>query len=91
MGFRSDPFMGTTSGWASLVGTPIMLNMTYEDIKAQGWAPLRNVQMPKGLILSFPYVVKLTNGTGEFMVYADQTAQWTRYGSGNVGAPFRIK
>lgn len=91
MGFGADPFMGQASGMAALVGTPIMLNLTYEQIKEKGWAPLRNVQLPKGFVTIFPYVVKLTNGSGEFMVYSDGTTQFTNYASGNIGAPFRIK
>lgn len=91
MGFRSDPFMGTPPGMAALVGAPVMLDLTYEQIKAQGWTPLRNVRSPKGFTIIYPFVVKLTNGTGEFMVYSDGTTQWTKYGSGNVSAPFRIK
>ncbi len=79
------------SSMATIVGMPAMLNLTYEQIRAQNWKPLRDVKLPAGHVVVFPYVVKLADGSGEFLVYADSTAQWTAYSSGHVGAPFNIK
>ena len=84
MGFRSDIFMGQG---------PVLpvLDQTYEQIRAEKWKPLRDLRLPAGLVAVYPIVVKLRSNEGEFLIYADGSAQWTSYGSGNVSAPFRIK
>lgn len=88
MGFRSDPFMSQIPGGVS---NPPVIDMTYEQIRTQKWRPLRDLRVAPGMVAVFPVVVKLRNNEGEFLVYADGSAQWTSYGSGNVSAPFRIK
>lgn len=85
MGFTNDPFMGQS------VSNPPVLDFTYEQIRAQGWKPLRNLKLPSGMVAVYPIVVKLRNNEGEFLIYADGSCQWTDYGSGNVSAPFWIK
>lgn len=91
MGFRSGPFMGQQPGMISPLPVLPVLNLSYAEIKAQNWKPLRDLRLPPGLVAVYPIVVKLENNEGEFLVYADGSAQWTGYGSGNVSAPFRIK
>lgn len=88
MGFRSDPFMGKRPG---IIPNLPVLDLTFEQIRAQGWKPLRDIRLPRNYVAVFPYIVKLRSNEGEFQVYADGSAQWTSYGSGNVSAPFRIK
>lgn len=90
MGFRSDPFMGTP-GVPGVVSGPPVINLTYDEIRARGWKPLRDLQMPSGFVTVYPIVVKLANNEGEFLVYGDGSAQWTDYGTGHVSAPFMIK
>jgi hypothetical protein len=82
MGFRQDPFLG---------GVLFTLPLTADQVMAQGGRPLVDVRQGSGLSVTFPYVVKLSNNSGEFLVYADGTYSWTSYGSGHVGAPVRIK
>lgn len=92
MGFGGDPFLGqirqAAPGMAIL---PLTLTETKEEIEAGGFKALRNLKLPPGFTGAYPYVVKIGGNTGEYMVYADGTAQFTDYGSGHVGAPFRIK
>jgi hypothetical protein len=90
IGFRGDHFLGTQS-MATIVGTPVLLNLTYDQVRAAKWKPLREVRQPAGYVTVFPFVVKLADGSGEFLVYADGTASWTLYASGHMSAPFRIK
>lgn len=88
MGFRSDPFMGATPG---MVVGPLTIMMTREEIEAAGYKPLRDLKLPKGYVGSYPFVVKVANNSGEYLVYADGSAMWTDYGSGRVSAPFMIR
>lgn len=90
MGFASDPFMGRRAVPGMMVN-PIELRETREQIEAGGYALLRRLRLPRGYTSVYPYVVKVGGNEGEFMVYADGTAQYTDYGTGHVGAPFRIK
>jgi hypothetical protein len=91
MGFRSDPFMGQLPGMISMPPVLPVLNLTYDQIRAQNWKPLRDLRLPPGVVSVYPVVVKLQNNEGEFLIYADGSAQYTNYGTGNVSAPFRIK
>jgi hypothetical protein len=88
IGFSSQPFMGQAPGM--IVG-PLTLLETREEIERGGYKALRDLRLPPGYTGVYPYVVKIGGNTGEYMVYADGTAQFTDYGSGHVGAPFRIK
>ena|SRR5260221_7614238 len=90
MGFSSDPFMGQPASPGMIVN-PLTLVETKEEIEAGGYKALRDLRLPAGYTGAYPYVVKIGGNTGEYMVYADGTAQYTDYGSGHVGAPFRIK
>ena len=88
MGFGSTPFMGQSPGM--IVG-PLTLTETQEEIERGGYRALRDLRLPPGYTGAYPYVVKIGGNTGEYMVYADGTAQFTDYGTGHVSAPFRIK
>lgn len=88
MGFGGDPFLGQTPGMSLI---PLTLSETKEEIEAADYKPLRDLKLPQGYTGAYPYVVKIGGNTGEYMVYADGTAQFTDYGKGSVGAPFRIK
>lgn len=90
MGFRSDPFMGKP-GVPGIVSLPLTLDLTEEQIRADHYRALRDLKVRKGYISVFPVVVKLKNNEGEFLVYADGSAQYTSYTSGRVSAPFKIK
>ncbi len=88
MGFGNDPFMGQSPG---MIMNPLVVDKTKAEIEAGGFKALRDLRLPRGYTGVFPYVVKIKDNGGEYMVYADGTAQYTDYGSGHVGAPFRIK
>lgn len=75
MGLVGQPFSAGQS-----VG-PTFLDMTKEQIEALNYAPLRQRNIPKGWTGSYPYIVKV--GTvGEYVVYANGTAQYLNYLSG---------
>lgn len=90
MGFSNSPFMGQR-GSPGMIVNPLTLTETKEEIEAGNFKALRDLRLPAGYTGAYPYVVKIGGNTGEYMVYADGTAQFTDYGSGHVGAPFRIK
>jgi hypothetical protein len=88
MGFSADPFMGQVPG---MVVGPLTLKANRKEIEAGGYKLLRDLRLPQGFTGAFPYVVKIGDNSGEYLVYADGTASFTDYGSGRVGAPIRIK
>ena len=87
MGFSADPFMGAVPG---MVVGPLTLKATRAEIEAGGYKLLKDLRLPPNYTGAYPYVVKIGDNSGEYLVYADKTAQFTDYGSGRVGAPFRI-
>lgn len=89
MGFGGDPFLGAPT--PGMTVGPLTLKETKAEIEAAKYKPLMNLKLPAGYVTAFPYVVKIGGNTGEYLVYADGTAQYSDYGSGRVGAPFRIK
>jgi hypothetical protein len=88
MGFRDAPFMGQSPG---MIMNPLVVDKTKEEIEAGGYKVLRDLRLPPGYTGVYPYVVKIKGNGGEYMVYADGTAQYTSYGTGHVSAPFQIK
>lgn len=72
-----------------LVG-PTHIALTRSQIENGNGSLLKTLPVPKGWTATFPYVVKV-NSSGEYMVYADGTAQYTDYKTGRVFAPERIK
>lgn len=86
MGFRSDPFSLGNPGVA--VG-PLHIQLTREEIERRGRELLRLQPVKPGWVGTYPKIVKVNN-SGEYIVYADGTAQYIDYKSGNVGALFEI-
>lgn len=91
MGFGGNPFLGQRPAAPGLLVGPLTVTETQEEIEKGGFKALRDLKFPPGFTGSYPYVVKIGGNTGEYMVYADGTAQFTDYGSGHVTAPFPIK
>lgn len=60
---------------------PISVHVTKEEIAASGYKLLRRANLPPGWTGSYPYIVKV-NTTGEYIVYADGTAQYLDYRTG---------
>jgi hypothetical protein len=75
MGIASSPFQRGQS-----VG-PIFLDMTKEEIERLNYAPLRQTNIPPGWTGSYPYIVKVGQ-VGEYVVYANGTAQYLNYING---------
>lgn len=74
---------------ADLVG-PLTVNMPREEIERGNGHLLRRQPVPGGWTGTFPYVVKVED-KGEYLVYADGTAQYIEYHTGRVFAPKRIQ
>lgn len=81
MGFMSDPFSLGNPGGA--VG-PLHIDLTQEEIEQQARQLLRLQPVAPGWVASYPKVIKVKD-QGEYIVYADQTAQYMDYRKGNVG------
>jgi len=81
MGFGGNPFsfMGQGQG----VG-PLHINLTQEQIEQQARDLLRLQPVQPGWVGTYPKIIKV-NTSGEYIVYADQTAQYIDYGKGTVG------
>jgi hypothetical protein len=88
MGFGGDPFLGQSPG---MVMNPLVVNLTKEEIEKGGYKALRDLRLPPGYTGAYPYVVKIKDNGGEYLVYGDGTAQYTDYGTHHVSAPFSIK
>lgn len=81
MGFMTDPFSMGNPGES--VG-PLHINMSREEIEEKARQLLRLQPVNNGWVGTYPKVIKV-NTSGEFIVYADQTAQYLDYHTGNVG------
>lgn len=68
---------------------PLSFRLTKAQIEAGGYAALKRLPVPPGWTGSYPYIVKV-NHEGEYIVYADGTAQWLDYINGHIGDPIRI-
>lgn len=88
MGFTINPWLGTPGAPGNLVG-PIHINMSEEDIVKHARELLKLQPVPQGWVGTYPKIVKV-NTSGEFIVYADNTAQYISYGRGNVGPPIQL-
>ena len=81
MGFQADPFSIGNPGGA--VG-PLHIDMTQEEIERQGRELLRLQPVNPGWVGTYPKIIKVKD-QGEYIVYADQTAHYLNYRTGNVG------
>lgn len=88
MGFTPNPWLGMAPAPGDLVG-PIHINMSEEDIVKHARELLKIQPVPQGWTTSYPKIVKV-NTSGEFIIYADHTAQYISYGRGNVGPPIQL-
>jgi hypothetical protein len=68
---------------------PLTVNLTRAQIEDGNGNLLRAKPVPKGWTTGSPYIVKVGD-KGEYVVYADGTAQYIEYGTGRVHAPVRI-
>lgn len=81
MGFGSDPF--TMGNPGEMIG-PLHVNLTKEEIEDKARELLRLQPVQAGWVGTYPKIIKV-NTSGEYIVYADHTAQYLDYHSGNVG------
>jgi hypothetical protein len=88
MGFAPNPWLGMGNVPGNLVG-PLHIDMSEEDIVKHARELLKLQPVPQGWVGTYPKIVKV-NTSGEFIVYADNTAQYISYGRGNVGPPIRL-
>lgn len=88
MGFAQNPWLGITSAPGNLVG-PLHIDMSEEDIVKHARELLKLQPVPQGWVGTYPKIVKV-NTSGEFIVYADGTAQYISYGRGSVGPPIQL-
>lgn len=65
---------------------PLTVEMRRSEIENGNGALLRAKPVPKGWTTSSPYIVKVAD-KGEYIVYADGTAQFIEYGTGRVFPP----
>ena len=81
MGFSADPFRMGNPG--DSIG-PLHINLTKEEIEERGRQLLKLQPVQKGWVGTYPKIMKVKD-QGEYIVYADQTAHYLDYHSGNVG------
>jgi hypothetical protein len=84
LGVAADPF------WSGKRVGPLFVDQTLEEIAADGYRVLRRPPVPPGYTGTYPFIVKV-NTSGEFIVYADGTAQYMDYGRGEISDPINIK
>jgi hypothetical protein len=88
MGFAENPWLGAAFVPGSAVG-PLHIDMSEEDIIKNARELLKLQPVPQGWVGSYPKIIKV-NTSGEFIVYADNTAQYISYGRGSVGPPIQL-
>jgi hypothetical protein len=81
MGFGADPF--TMGNPGDSIG-PLHINLTREEIEARARQLLKLQPVQSGWVGTYPKIVKV-NTSGEYIVYADNTAQYLDYHTGSVG------
>lgn len=81
IGFGGDPFSMGNPGES--IG-PLHINMTREEIEQQARNLLKLQPVNTGWVGTYPKIIKV-NTSGEYIVYADNTAQYLDYHNGNVG------
>lgn len=88
MGFTANPWLGQGRSPGDYVG-PIHINMTEEDIVKNARELLKLQPVPPGWVGTYPKIVKI-NTSGEFIVYADGSAQYISYKRGSVGPRIQL-
>lgn len=83
MGFTQNPWLGQGRAPGDYVG-PLHINMTEDEIIKNARELLKLQPVPPGWVGTYPKIVKI-NTSGEFIVYADGSAQYISYKRGSVG------
>lgn len=88
---RSMFQMGLTNElfWRGKAVGPMIWDLSKEEIAADNYRALRRMPVPGGWTGTYPYIVKVRD-EGEYIVYADGSAQYLDYRTGQTDEIVRV-